>query len=575
MNFRLDSLVDNLSEIKNKTCIRFKERNKTFQPYEFVKLDESRLMYKCLECQDVSYKPLQPLIDKFPNTYRLCNNDNQKFILLPRKGVYPYEYIDDWKRFNETELPSKEDFYSNLRLESIKDKDYEHAKSVWNTFKVENLGEYHDLYIQSDTLLLSDVFETFRKTCIKEYELGRTYFVSAPGLSWGACLKITKVKLELLTGLDMLLMYEKGIRGGILQDIHKCAKLNNKYIKGYDKNVISSYLQYQDANNLYGWAMSKKLPIGRFGWDNTNSYTEEMIKNYGENNKYGALLEVDIDYPKELHTLHRDLPFLAERKVINKTSKLITSFENKKEYVIHIAALKQALNHGLKLKKVHKVIKYRQVTWMKSYIDKNTKLRKESKNEFDKGFYKLMNNAVYGKTMENLRNHRDIRLVTTNARRKQLVSQPNYHTCKRFSGNLIAIELRKTKVYMNKPIYIGQAVLDISKTLMHIFFYDYLKPKYGDKVKLCYMNTDSFIFYVETNYFYKDISNDVVEWFDTSDYNENDDRITTGINKKIIGKFKDELKGKIMTEFITLASKVYAYLDDNNKEHKKVKGINK
>ena len=300
-----------------------------------------------------------------------------------------------------------------------------------------------------------------------------------------------------------------------------------------------------------------------------------MIKNYDENNKYGALLEVDIEYPKELHILHRDLPFLAERKVINKTSKLITSFENKKEYVIHIAALKQALNHGLKLKKVHRVIKYRQVTWMKSYIDKNTKLRMESKNEFDKGFYKLMNNAVYGKTMENLRNHRDIRLVTTNARRKQLVSQPNYHTCKRFSGNLIAIELRKTKVYMNKPIYIGQAVLDISKTLMHIFFYDYLKPKYGDKVKLCDMNTDSFIFYVETNYFYKDISNDVVEWFDTSDYNENDDRITTGINKKIIGKFKDELKGKIMTEFITLASKVYAYLDDNNKEHKKVKGINK
>ena len=199
-----------------------------------------------------------------------------------------------------------------------------------------------------------------------------------------------------------------------------------------------------------------------------------MIKNYDENNKYGALLEVDIEYPKELHILHRDLPFLAERKVINKTSKLITSFENKKEYVIHIAALKQALNHGLKLKKVHKVIKYRQVTWMKSYIDKNTKLRKESKNEFDKGFYKLMNNAVYGKTMENLRNHRDIRLVTTNARRKQLVSQPNYHTCKRFSGNLIAIELRKTKVYMNKPMYIGQAVLDISKTLMYIFFYDYL-----------------------------------------------------------------------------------------------------
>ena len=228
------------------------------------------------------------------------------------------------------------------------------------------------------------------------------------------------------------------------------------------------------------------------------------------------------------------------------------------------------MNHGLKLKKVHRVIKFRQVTWMKSYIDKNTKLRMESKNEFDKGFYELMNNAVCGKTMQNVRNHRDIKLTTTNARRKQLVSQPNYHTCKRFSENLIAIELRKTKVYMNKPIYIGQAVLDISKTLMYKFFYDYLKPKYGDKVKLCYMDTESFIFYVQTNDFYKDISNDVIEWFDTSDYNKDDDRLPTGVNKKVIGKFKDELKGKVMNEFITLASKVYTYLHDNDEEHKNV-----
>ena len=228
------------------------------------------------------------------------------------------------------------------------------------------------------------------------------------------------------------------------------------------------------------------------------------------------------------------------------------------------------MNRGLKLKKVHRVIKFRQVTWMKSYIDKNTKLRMESKNEFDKGFYELMNNAVCGKTMQNVRNHRDIKLTTTNARRKQLVSQPNYHTCKRFSENLIAIELRKTKVYMNKPIYIGQAVLDISKTLMYKFFYDYLKPKYGDKVKLCYMDTESFIFYVQTNDFYKDISNDVIEWFDTSDYNKDDDRLPTGVNKKVIGKFKDELKGKVMNEFITLASKVYTYLHDNDEEHKKV-----
>ena len=186
-----------------------------------------------------------------------------------------------------------------------------------------------------------------------------------------------------------------------------------------------------------------------------------------------------------------------------------------------------------------------------------------------------MNNAVYGKTIENVRSHRDIKLVTTNTRRKQLVSQPNYHTCKCFSEHLMAIELIKTKVYMNKPIYIGQAVLDISKTLMYTFYYDYLKPKYGDKVKLCYMDTDSFIVLVKTDDFYKDISDDVIEWFDISDFNNDDDRLPTGINKKDIGKFENELKGQIMIEFFALASKVYAYLDENDKEHKRVKGINK
>ena len=167
-----------------------------------------------------------------------------------RKGSSPYEYIDYWNRFNETELPLKDKFHSNLRKRSISDKDYEHGLNVWNTFNIKNLGEYHDLYVQSDTLLPADVFEEFRKTCIKEYELDPCYFVSAPNLSWEACLKITKVKLELLTDIDMLLMFEKGIKGGISQAIFKDAKANNKYMKNYNKNMTSSYLQYLDANNL-------------------------------------------------------------------------------------------------------------------------------------------------------------------------------------------------------------------------------------------------------------------------------------------------------------------------------------
>ena len=241
----------------------------------------------------------------------------------------------------------------------------------------------------------------------------------------------------------MLLMSEKGIRGGISQAIHKHAKANNKYMKNYNKDISSSFLMYLDANNLYGYPMISMLPIGGFKWDDAKIYTEDMIKNYNINSKYGAVLEVDIEYPKELHKHHSELPFLCERVKLNKTKKLVTTFNNKNRYVIHISALKQALNHGLKLTKVQRVIKFVQVAWMKSYIEKNTKLRMQSKNEFEKNFFKLMNNAVFGKTMENVRNHRDIKLVTTNERRKHLVSQPNHHTCKYFSENLMTIEMKK------------------------------------------------------------------------------------------------------------------------------------
>ena len=343
---------------------------------------------------------------------------------------------------------------------------------MFKELKLKNLSDYHDLYVQSDTLLLADVFENFRNKCIEIYELDPVHFLSAPGLAWQACLKKTKVELELLTDIDMLLMVEKGTRGGICQAIHRYAKANNKYMKNYDKNTTSSHLIYLDANNLYGWAMSQKLPVNGFEWvEDLSQFKEDFIKNYDENSDKGYFLEVDVEYPKNLFSLHSDLPFLPERKKIGKCNKLVCDFHDKKNYVVHIKALKQALNHGLILKKVHRVIQFNQKAWLKPYIDMNTKLRKEAKNEFEKDFFKLMNNAVFGKTMENVRKHRDIKLVTTDKRRNQLVSEPNYHTTKYFSENLMAIEMKKkTKVKMNKLIYLGMSILDISKTLMYEFW---------------------------------------------------------------------------------------------------------
>ena len=324
-----------------------------------------------------------------------------------------------------------------------------------DVFKINHLGEYHDLYVQSDSLLLEDVFENFRNMCLEIYELDPVYFVSAPGLAWQACLKKTGVKLELITDYDMILMIEKGIRGGICQATHRYAKANNKYMKNYDKNIESSYIEYLDVNNLYGWAMSQKLPRNGFKWvkqKKLSEFNEDFIKNYDENSKKRYFLEVDIDYPKELFNLHKDLPFLPERKKVEKVEKLICSIENEEKYVINIRALKQALNHGLKLKKVRRVIQIKQKAWLNTYIDMNTELRKNAKNEFEKNFFKLMNNSVFRKTMENVRNHRDIKLVTLDKRRKRLVSEPNYCSHKIFSDYLIAIEMKKTRVKMTKQV---------------------------------------------------------------------------------------------------------------------------
>ena len=226
MSSSLSKLVDNLSEgIHNNKCSDCESN------LDYIKIKNEKLLLKCFNCNNYYKKKFnKELIKKFKNTYSFCNNDLNKFILLLRKGVYPYEYMDNWERFNETSLPSKESFYSNLNMEDIDDIVYRQGNNVFNKFKLNNLGDYHDLYVQSDILLLADVFENFRDMCIKVYELDPAHFVSLPGLAWQVCLKKTNIELELLTDYDTLLMVEKGIRGGICHSIHRYAKANNKYM---------------------------------------------------------------------------------------------------------------------------------------------------------------------------------------------------------------------------------------------------------------------------------------------------------------------------------------------------------
>ena len=499
--------------------------------------------------------------------------------LIKQKGFYPYEYMNTEEKFNNTKLPPQEAFYSKLSGKGITEKNYKHACNVWNTFKMKTFKDYHKLYNETDVLLLADVFENFRNLCLKIYGLDPVYYYTAPGLAWDACLKMTNINLELLSDPNMLLMFEKGIRGGISIISNRCGEANNKYMGNrFNKNELNKYLMYLDANNLYGSAMSEKLPIHSFKWLSSGEM-EKLFYNRVVQiwEKTPCILEVDLEYPENLHDLHNDYPFCPERvECKNRVEKLIPNLRNKTKYVIHYKNLIQCLKAGLKLKKIHRGIKFIESEWMKPYIEMNTNLRTKAKNNFEKDFFKLMNNSVFGKTMENIRNRVNVKLVNTEERLKKLSAKPNYKSCKIFNENLISVHMKKTSLTMNKPVYLGMCILDLSKTIMYDFHYNYIKPKYGAKAKLLFTDTDSFMYEIETEDFYKDISKDVKDRFDTSDYPENHPSgIPTGINKKVLGMFKDEAAGKRIKEFVGLRAKLYSFIMEDGKENKRCKGVKK
>ena len=284
---------------------------------------------------------------------------------------------------------------------------------------------------------------------------------------------------------------------------------------------------------------------------------------------HSCILEVDLEYPKSLHDLHSDYPLAPEQIEVNKVLKLIPNLGDKKKYILHYENLKQYLSLGLKLTHIHRGIKFKESQWLKKYIALNTGLTTVAKNKFEKDFFKLMNNSVFGKTMENIRNRVDIKLVNN---REKLSAKPNFNHCNIFNEDLVAIHMKKTKLVFNKPVYLGMCILDLSKTLMYDFHYNYIKQKYGDKAKLLFTDTDtdSLMYEIETKDFYKDISMDVKHRFDTSDYPPNHPSgIPSGFNKKVLGMFKDEAGGKVIDEFVGLRAKLYSYKMLEGEESKK------
>lgn len=433
--------------------------------------------------------------------------------------------------------------------------------------------------MQTDIMLLADVFENFRQTCYKIYGLDPAHYFTAPGLSFDAMLKSTKVNIELLADVDMLMFVESGIRGGISQCTKRHAKANNKHMTAFNPNIDSNFLMYLDANSLYGHSMTKHLPLKNFEWSNQN-FDAESILQIADDSDVGYIFEVDLDYPEELHEPHKDYPMCPERRIVPGTTnqeKLLLTLFDKKKYVIHYTMLKLVLEQGLKLKKMHRVLQFEQSAWLLPYIHLNTRLRAEASNEFEKNFFKLMINAVFGKTMENVRNRVEIKLKSKWDGRygvRKYIAKPNFKKWTMFSPDFVAIHMNPVKCVMNKPIIIGMSILDLSKVLMYDYYYNFLKMEYGDNVEMMYTDTDSFILNVKTECFYTDMKKNMHR-YDTSDYPEINRFNMLRQNKKVPGLFKDELNGVIMTEFVGLRSKMYAVKCEDGVKMKKAKGVKK
>ena len=426
-------------------------------------------------------------------------------------------------------------------------------------------------------MLLADVFENFIDVCFEKFKLDPAHYITAPSLALDAKLKMTKVELELLTDPDMFLFFEKGVRGGVSAITKRYAKANNRYMGSeYDPNKPSIFIPYLDANNLYGWTMSQLLPHSGFKWLSEKEL-EEMLDD--PTKIKGCTLEVDLVYPTKLHDLHNDYPLAPEQIVVNGTPKLIPNLNDKTNYVVHHRMLHECFERGLEMTKIHRGVKYRESTFLKNYIDSNTVSRTAAKNDFEKDFFKLMNNAVFGKTMENVRKRCSVTIVNGTEPKKvgKLIAKPNFKSAFVFeNSNLVSMRMGKSTVKLNKPVYLAQAILDVSKVLMYDFHYDYVKLKYGDRAKLLFTDTDSLCYEIETEDFYKDISPDVEKMFDTSNFPKTrPSGISSGKNKKVIGLFKDEEGGQIISEFCGLRSKCYATKMYEGSESKKCKGVKK
>ena len=393
-------------------------------------------------------------------------------------------------------------------------------------------------------------------------------------------LKLTGVVLDLISDPEIFKLLDCGLRGGICMISKRHGLANNNRVPGYDETKPTSHIVYYDANNLYGWAMAQPLADKNFRWLDEKDSSKIDWQAQTETQETGYFFECDLEYPQILHDSHNEYPLAPERlllreEMISETqkkivtcyniprtslyqTKLVPNLMTKKKYAVHYLNLKFYLDLGLQLTKIHRVIAFHQSPWLAQYINLNQQLRAKATNDFEKDFFKLMNNSVYGKTCENMKKRTDIKLVTKEKKLKKLIIKPHCMSYRIFTEKLSGVQLKKVKVLINKPFYVGFSVLELSKLLMYRFHYDYIKPKYQERAQLLFTDTDSLMYEIETPDIYKDMWRDR-DLFDFASYPK-DSPYFDPINNKVLGETKDEALGLPIREFIGLRPKMYSFL---------------
>jgi hypothetical protein len=539
-------------------------------------------------------------INSFIHTTKL-NKNEEKLVYLLNKNPYPYNFATTLDDYNLPELPPLEAFKNEMTNKQISTAEYEYANKLYNIFHCHTFLDYHMQYLKCDVTLLADVFENYRTISLAEYQLDPAYYISAPQLSFDAMLRMSNEKLDCIHDLDMTAFLERGIRGGISVVSKKLSLANNLHMgSAYDDTKPSSYISYFDCCNLYGHAMKYPLPYKKFRWLSKKEIARFDLKAHDIESNIGYILEVDLLYPKTIHDKTQFYPLAPEKMcpsnfdlspltlklkqklgISNTTShqsKLIPNLNNKKKYIVHYLNLQYYLQEGMILKKIRRILKFCQKRWLAPFIKTNTVKRQNATSEFDKLYFKQLNNSCYGKMLENKRKRINLKLVTTEREFDTLVGKPNFVGVKEFNNNLAGITLQKPKVVLDKPIYAGFTILDISKLVMFTFFKLITQQLYTpDRVDLLLTDTDSFIFEIRTKNLYDDLQK-IQKYLDTSNYPK-DHPLYNPKNKMVPGTFKDEFPPSknpgILTEFCGLKSKIYSLITLNQQNTLKAKGLNR